>query len=194
MKPIIIDDLLNILEYEKVRDAYRKDLLAYKENRRISIGPYITLTFENRRTMKFQIQEMMRAERMVHDEQIQEEIDIYNSLLPQKESLSATLFIEVSEEAKIKPVLNQFIGLTMGQSLFLNVGEKRVIAQFEAGREEEDRISSVHYIQFPFDTDSMEYFLRSGDSISLGINYNEYNYQKTLPPAMVKSLQDDLAT
>ena len=82
MKPIVLSDLMNIIEYEKVRNDYRSELMDYKKKRRISLGPNITITFENRKTMKFQIQEMMRAERMVHDYQIQEEIDVYNSLLP----------------------------------------------------------------------------------------------------------------
>ncbi len=89
-------DLMNIIEYEKVRKEYRKDIILYKKNRRIKLGPNITITFENMKTIKFQIQEMMRAERMVHDHQIQEELDIYNSLFPPKNGLRATLFIEVT--------------------------------------------------------------------------------------------------
>ena len=68
MQKLVIKDLMNILEYEKVRNTYRQELMSYKKDRRISLGPNITLTFENRRTMKFQIQEIMRAERLVHDE------------------------------------------------------------------------------------------------------------------------------
>ena len=121
MQKLVIKDLMNILEYEKVRNTYRQELMSYKKDRRISLGPNITLTFENRRTMKFQIQEIMRAERLVHDETIQEEIEVYNSLLPKSNSLSATLFIEVTEESKIKSILNQFIGLTEGESLFFEI-------------------------------------------------------------------------
>jgi len=192
MKSIVIADLLNILEYEKVRTAYRSELLDYKSNRRLSLGPHITMTFENQRTMKFQIQEMMRAERMVHDEQIQEEIDIYNSLLPRQNSLSATLFIEVVEEAMIKPILNQFIGLTLGETLYFSLGGSKVYAEFEAGREEEDRISSVHYIQFPFSTETKAKFLESGQPVSIGIDYKDYVYEAELSAAMVDSLREDL--
>ena len=88
MKPIVLADLMNILEYEKVRNEYRSELMDYKKNRRIPLGPNITITFENRKTMKFQILEMMRAERMVHGHQIQEEIDVYNSLLPLENGLN----------------------------------------------------------------------------------------------------------
>jgi len=69
-------DLMNIIDYEKVREKYRKDIIDYKKERRLSLGPNITITFENRKTMKFQIQEMMRAERMVNDRQIKEELDV----------------------------------------------------------------------------------------------------------------------
>lgn len=189
-KDIVISDLLNILEYEKVRDEYRKDILEHKKNRRVSLGPHITVTFENVRTMKFQIQEMMRAERMVRDEQIQEEIDIYNSLLPRESSLSATLFIEVTEEALIKPVLNQFIGLTLGNTVYIQVDEHKVFAEFEQGREEEDKISSVHYIQFPFTSEARQAFL-SASSATMGIEYKDYNYQVEMSEEMFKSLSSD---
>ena len=123
MKHIVLSDLMNIIEYEKVRNDYRSELMEYKKNRRISLGPNISITFENRNTMKFQIQEMMRAERMVHDHQIQEEIDVYNSLLPLENGLSATLFIEVTDEAQIRPVLNQFIGMTEGERVYFEFGD-----------------------------------------------------------------------
>jgi hypothetical protein len=187
---IVIDDLLNIIEYEKTRDTYRKDILEYKKNRRLTLGPHITLTFENVRTMKFQIQEMMRAERMVHNEQIQEEIDIYKSLLPKPDSLSATLFIEVTEEALIRPVLNQFIGLTFGNSVYIQSGEQKVYAVFEEGREEEDRISSVHYVQFPFSGEARNTFLAASDAV-IGIEYKDYNFQVKVSGEILKSLQSD---
>ena len=125
MKQLSADKMLNIIEYEKVRSDYRKDIIDYKKHRRIKIGPNLAIVFENERTLSFQIQEIMRAERIVHDEKIQEEIDIYNSIMPPKNGLSATLFIEVTQEDQIKPVLNQFIGLTTGQTIFLDFdGEK----------------------------------------------------------------------
>ena len=95
MKSLTADTLMNIIEYEKVRHTYRQDIIAYKKNRRISLGPNVMLTFENEKTLTFQIQEIMRAERLVHDKQIQEEVDVYNTIMPPENGLSATLFIEV---------------------------------------------------------------------------------------------------
>ena len=108
------------------------------------------MVFENEKTLSFQIQEIMRAERLVHDEQIQEEIEVYNSIMPPSGGLSATLFIEITYEKKIKSVLNDFIGLTNSDNLYFEIGDEKVFARFEEGREKEDKISSVHYVQFYF--------------------------------------------
>jgi len=192
MKHIVLSDLMNIIEYEKVRNDYRSELMKYKKNRRISLGPNITITFENRKTMKFQIQEMMRAERMVHDRQIKEELDIYNSLLPNKNGLSATLFIEVTKETQIRSVLNQFIGLTVGKNLYFQIGAQKIYAQFEEGREEADKISSVHYLQFDLDEKTMTDFLADGFSVAITIDYNDYQYSEILSKTMRSSLIEDL--
>jgi len=192
MHKLVINDLMNIIEYEKVRNEYREELMLYKKNRRISLGPNITITFENRRTMTFQIQEIMRAERLVHDENIQEEIDVYNSLLPQKNSLSATLFIEVTEKRKIKPILNQFIGLTEGDTLFIEIGGKKIFAEFEAGREESDKISSVHYVQFSIKQELIPFF-KNDEDVKLKIDYKEYSHSQLLSNNFKLSLFNDLA-
>ena len=185
-------DLMNIIDYEKVREKYRKDIIDYKKERRLSLGPNITITFENRKTMKFQIQEMMRAERMVHDRQIKEELDIYNSLLPEKNGLSATLFIEVTKETQIHSVLNKFIGLTVGNNLYFQIGEQKVFARFEKGREETGKISSVHYLQFDLDEKNITDFLNDGIAVAITIDYNDYQYSKILTKTMRSSLIKDL--
>ena len=192
MKPIVLSDLMNIIEYEKVRNDYRSELMDYKKKRRISLGPNITITFENRKTMKFQIQEMMRAERMVHDDQIQEEIDVYNSLLPLVNGLSATLFIEVTDEDQIRPVLSQFIGLTEGEAVYFEIEDEKVYAEFETGREQSNKISSVHYIQFNFNATAKAAFFDNPESVKLIINYKNYNYTQIINEKMYKSWSEDL--
>jgi hypothetical protein len=156
------------------------------------LGPDITVTFENRKTMKFQIQEMMRAERMVHDRQIKDELDVYNSLLPDKNGLSATLFIEVTKEIRIRSVLKEFIGLTEGENLYFQIGEQKVFARFEKGREEAGKISSVHYLQFDLDEKTMTDFLDDDIAIALTIDYNDYQYSEILSKTMRSSLNEDL--
>ena len=192
MENIQLNDLMNIIEYEKVRQKYRNDSIVYKKRRRIGIGPNITVTFENKRTMKFQIQEMMRAERMVHDHQIEEEVNVYNSLLPKKNELSATLFIEVTDESKIKSILNSFIGLTDGENLYFKIGVSKIPAIFESGREEDDKISSVHYIKFIFNQESISLFKDQNKDVELEVNYKDYVYSVNLDKKTRESLIEDL--
>lgn len=191
MKPLKIEKMMNIIEYEKVRNEYRKDIITYKKNRRIALGPYVSMTFENEKTLTFQIQEIMRAERLVHDSQIQEEADVYNSIMPPEKGLSATLFIEVTDEAKIRPVLNKFIGLTGGESLYFVVNGEKVYGLFEEGREEEDKISSVHYVRFNFSKDQISNFSNTDTQIQLVIDYNDYNFSENLSKDAQLSLSND---
>ena len=184
-------DLLNIIDYEKQRDTYRSELIDYKKNRRFKLGPNILITFENSKTMKFQIQEMMRAERMVHDSQIEEELNVYNPLIPSGDELSATLFIEITDPEKIRPVLDSFIGLTEGVNVFFEIDGEKVVAEFEEGREKEDNISSVHYIRFPFTEEQKNNFVNNSSSISIHIDYGEYCHSIVLDDNMKNSLADD---
>jgi len=184
-------DLLNIIDYEKQRDTYRSELIDYKKNRRFKLGPNILITFENSKTMKFQIQEMMRAERMVHDSQIEEELNVYNPLIPSGDELSATLFIEITDPEKIRPVLDSFIGLTEGVNVFFEIDGEKVAAEFEEGREKEDNISSVHYIRFPFTEEQKNNFVNDSSSISINIDYGVYSHSIVLDDNMKNSLADD---
>ena len=192
MKKLELESLLNIIEYEKVRDDYRKDIIQYKKNRRIVLGPNVAMVFENERTLGFQIQEIMRAERLVHDEQILEEIEVYNSIMPPKNGLSATLFIEITDEKKIKSILNDFIGLTDGENLYFEIGDDKIFATFEQGREEEDKISSVHYVQFHFDQDQKARLVDPKEKVNIVINYNNYIYSMPIQDKMRLSLHEDL--
>ena len=187
------DELLNIIEYEKVRSDYRKDIIAYKKNRRFTLGPNVTIIFENKKTLMFQIQEIMRAERLVHEKQIQEEIDVYSSIMPSEKELSATLFLEVTEEHKIRSVLDSFIGLSLNNSVYFKIGDIKVYAVFESGREKEDNISSVHYIKFPFDQKAINGLKDNDLKLSLNIDYNEYRYFHEISDSSRISLQKDLS-
>lgn len=192
MKPIELIDLMNIYEYEKVRDQYRKDIIKYKKNRRIALGPDITLTFDNRKTLIFQILEIMRAERLVHNDQIQNEIDVYNSILPGENNLRATLFLEVQETDQIQPVLNRFIGITTGRNIYLVINGKKIFAEFEIGREETNKISSVHYIQFQFNEDLKSIMVDQDSEVELAIDYKGYVFNQKLSVEQKLSLVEDL--
>ena len=192
MKTLNKESLMDIIEYEKVRHEYRKEIIDYKVNRRVALGPNVTMVFENVKTLSFQIQEIMRAERLVHDEQIQEEIEVYNSIMPPNGGLSATLFIEITDERKIKSVLNDFIGLTDGDNLYFEIGDEKVYAKFEEGREEEDKISSVHYVQFHFSENQKNHLGDFSQNTNIVINYNKYIYSVPVKDEMRKSLVNDL--
>ena len=192
MKTLNKESLMDIIEYEKVRHEYRKEIIEYKVNRRGALGPNVTMVFENEKTLSFQIQEIMRAERLVHDEQIQEEIEVYNSIMPPNGGLSATLFIEITDEKKIKSVLNDFIGLTDGDNLYFEIGGEKVFAKFEEGREEEDKISSVHYVQFHFSEDQKNQLADLSQNAKIVIDYNKYIHSVSVKDEMRQSLVNDL--
>lgn len=192
MEKIKLADLLDITEYEKIRPESRQEVMDHKKVRRIQLGSEISLTFEDRTTIIFQIQEMMRAERLVHDSQIQVEIDVYNDLIPDQGELSATLFIEITESDQVKEKLHKFLGLTDGESLWLQIGDTKIYAAFEEGRAEEDKISSVHYIRFTLTKSVQENLKNSAIEAKIGIDQGTYKYTTVLSSDSRKSLINDL--
>jgi len=148
---IELGDVLNFFEYEKVRDERRRGIIALKRARRVPVGDYLSFVFENWDTLLFQIQEMCRAERITDDARVQEEIDVYAALLPERGILSATMMIEIADRTSIQPVLDRFIGIDVGQHVWLQVGRDFAISgEFEAGHsdEEKGKLSAVHFVRF----------------------------------------------
>src|SRR5688572_26894409 len=131
-------EVLGPRRYEPIREEYRRRIIALKKDRRVSVGDRITLVFENRDTLLFQIEEMLRAESIVEDDKVQAEIDVYNTLMPSADELSATLFLENPRDRDPKVELVKFVGID--EHVTLVIGEHRVRAAFEAGRQEADRI------------------------------------------------------
>jgi hypothetical protein len=141
-------DLLSAAEYEQDRPTIRQRIIALKKRRRISVGALVTLLFENRETLLFQIQEMIRTERIFDPGKIQEECDVYNALLPGRDELSATLFIEITGSEKIQELLDSFQNIDRDDTVALKVGDTLIFANFEAGHSKEDKISAVHFVRF----------------------------------------------
>ena len=148
-----INDIWDLREYERRRDDYRSWIIERKRNRRITIGDFITVVFENRDTVKFQVQEMVRAERMIDDTRVQAELDAYNPLIPGDSELSATLFLEFTDEASMREWLPRLIGIE--RAVQLHIGNRVVSCQPEEEHADmltrSDVTSSVHYIRFPLD-------------------------------------------
>lgn len=192
MDKLAMNDVLPLDEYEKIRPGTMREIIDYKRLRRLQLGPFISLTFENRKTMKFQVQEMLRAEKLIQEEAIQKELDVYNSLLPDERELSATLFIEITEDSLIMETLRKFIGLTTGEHLWIQVGDHRIAALFETGRETEGQISSVHYVRFRFNADAVDAFSNGSNVAGLTIHYGDYVHSASISPETKESLLGDL--
>jgi len=192
MKLLTAADLTNLHEYELERAAFRERVIALKSRRRVPLGPLMTLVFENRDTVRFQIQEMLRVERIVQPDKVQHELDTYNALLPGPGEIAATLFIEVTDPARVQPVLDGFLGLEEPGHLVLRIGETAYPALFDPGQSREDRISAVHYIRFQ-PGDEGRAALASGAPAALEVTHGDYRHRQDLGPRTVEELLEDLA-
>lgn len=149
--------LLSPSQYEALRPLLRPLFIAEKERRRLEVGPHLTLLFENTQTAWYQIQEMIRSERIVALEALAHELETYNELLPEPHQLSATLLIQFSDPAQRDEQLRRLVGLQ--QHLWLVNGEHRTLARFDARQMTDDRISSVHFVKFSLGELTSEQFL-----------------------------------
>jgi hypothetical protein len=195
MNKIGLSDINNILEYERQRESFRDRIIEIKKARRISVGDLFTFLFENRDTVLFQIQEMVRAERIVDEKKIQAEIDSYAELLPGPRALSATMFIELRDQSTIKVTLEKFLGITRPGAVRLEIGNGLPInADFEGGREEEatGRVSAVQYGRFNMDEKSYDAFMNGSDAAYLVIDHPNYKGKTQLSETNMAALRSDL--
>jgi len=192
MQVIKPEDVLSVEEYERQRDAFRSRIIELKRRRRIAVGPLITLIFENRETLQFQVQEMIRVERILDPAKVQDELDVYNALLPTSAELSATLLIEITDEAMIKHWLDQFMGLDHGETVAMVAGGERVFGQFESGHSHETKISAVHFVRFRPTASMKAAFADLRQPVLLTVDHHEYHAQTTVPGSMREEWLSDL--
>lgn len=192
MKPLTAADITNLHEYELERPAFRSGVIEKKRRRRVPLGSLMTLVFEDRDTVRFQIQEMLRVERIVQPEKVQHEIETYNALLPGPGEVAATLFIEITDEARVQELLDRFIGLDEPGRLALSVGGGLYPALFAPGQSREDRISAVHYIRFPL-REAGRAALVAGQEAALEVDHGGYRARQVLSQATVGELIADLS-
>src|SRR5512139_1272418 len=190
MKKIALDDILGFAAYEKVRDEFRRQIIEKKKLRRVAVGPNISLVFENCDTVIFQIQEMLRAERITDLDKIREEIAVYNELIPNPGELSATLFIEIEDQTHLRDELLKFLGID--EALMFKVGEQRIPGRFEEGRSKEDKISAVQYVRFSFSPETRHAFI-AGAPVEIVVDHVNYRASKVLNAEVQASLAQDLA-
>jgi hypothetical protein len=198
MPAITRESLMSLEQYAKVRKEFRANVIAHKKTRTIHLGDHIALQFEDEMTMRYQIQEMLRAERMFEDEEIRAEISTYNPLIPDGSNWKATMMIEYDETEERRIALSRMIGIE--DRVWVQIeGCPRVyaIADEDLDRENEEKTSSVHFLRFELDP-SMKRALSGGANIRMGVDHP--NYQATLDPvtpvvreSLVKDLKFETA-
>ncbi|MBL8778432.1 MAG: DUF3501 family protein [Acidimicrobiales bacterium] len=198
MTALTLDDIADLREYEREREAFRSHVIALKKRRRVAVGPFVTLVFENRDTIRFQIQEMARVEKLISDEAIEAELAAYNPLLPDDGHLSATLFIELTSKEDLMAWLPKLVGIERAVELRLGDGPdaERLACIPEAAHEaqltREEITASVHYVRFALDAGQAERF-RAGP-VTLASVHPEYRHEVVLGDETRASLAEDLAT
>jgi hypothetical protein len=193
MKPLTTQDVLSIEDYERARDAFRKRIIDLKQRRRISVGNLLTLVFENRDTVLFQIQEMIRAERILRPERVSEEVDTYNEQIPGAGELSATMMIEITDPSQVKPALDRLQGIDRGQTVGIRVGPHLVYGIFEQGRSNKEKISAVHYVRFPVSAAVKSLMEDPAVPMQVVVTHPRYQAVEAVPEDLRRSLLEDLA-
>jgi hypothetical protein len=192
MNGILLQEVIPYAEYERQREAFRARIIALKQRRRISVGPLVTLVFENRETLQFQIQEMIRVERIFEPAKVQEELDVYNALLPSRDELSATLLIEITNEADMKRWLDTFMGLDRGNKVAIVAGGERAYGQFEGGHSHETKISAVHFVRFRPTTAMKAAFTDLRQPVTIRVDHEGYHAETSVPGSMREEWLADL--
>jgi Protein of unknown function (DUF3501) len=193
MTPIALDEILNLYDYEKVRQARRQAVVALKAERRVPVGRYLSFVFENRETVWFQIQEMIRAERIVDEARIAEEVAVYNALLPRPGELAATMFIEIEDAGRIKAVLDDLLGIDTRDYVRLEIGPHVVVGAFESGHSDEElgKLSAVHFVRFAVPPAARRTFADA--DVALVVDHPNERARAVLTAATRRRLAEDLA-
>jgi Protein of unknown function (DUF3501) len=193
MDKLTAADLMNLETYARERPAFRARVLEHKRDRKLAVGPNVTWSFEDRLTMQYQVQEMLRAERIFEPEGIREELDAYNPLIPDGGNWKATLLIEFPEVAERQRQLARLIGLE--DRCWVQVrGHGRVfaIADEDLERETAEKTSAVHFLRFEL-TPAMISSLKGAASLSLGVDHENYRHAvDPVPEAVRAALAADL--
>jgi hypothetical protein len=185
-------DLLSLEAYHKERARLRAEVLAHKRNRQVGIGPNVTLYFEDRLTMRYQVQEMLRVERIFESEAIAQELEAYNPLIPDGTNLKATMMLEYPDVAERRTALAQLGGVE--DATYVEVGALgRVFAHADEDmpRTEADKTSAVHFLRFELDS-GMCAALKAGAALKLGVDHAQYLHEVEAPAAVRVSLTADL--
>jgi hypothetical protein len=189
MRPLASADIRGPKLYAGFRDDLRKRVIEHKIPRRVVIGERVSLVFEDRLTLMFQIEEILRVENITEPAKIQEEIDVYNELMPGDSSLSATLFIELPPDADPVAELQRLVGLD--EHVALRIGPHTLRAAFEPGRSTAEKISAVQYVRFPLPAEARAALATPGTPVVISIDHPSYTHDVTATEETRASLAND---
>ena len=186
-------DLLSLEEYDSKRDSIKKELISHKKNRTVNVGDNIVLIFEDFMTIKYQVQEMLRIEKIFNKKEIQEEIDAYNPLIPDGTNLKATMLIMFPDVEVRREMLFKLHDIE--NKIWLSSSDKKIIAYADEDldRSTDEKTSAVHFLRFQLEQDDIADFISSSE-VRIGVDHPEYNKVTVLDDISKKSLQADLKT
>ena len=193
MEKLTRESLYSLEQYSGLRDKFRDDVMAHKRNRRVALGPNASLYFEDRMTMQYQVQEMLRIERIFEADGIQEELDAYNPLIPDGSNWKATFMVEFPDIDERKAMLQQLVGIE--DKVWLQIGDLGRIAPIadeDLDRADEEKTSAVHFLRFELSAEQVQ-ALKDGAPLAAGIDHE--NYQVEINPVadnIRQSLLEDL--
>lgn len=186
------NDLLSLEDYARERSDFRARVMKHKEGRRVPVGPNFTLYFEDRLTIQYQVQEMLRAERIFEAEGIEDELQSYNPLIPDGSNLKATAMFEFEDRDERAQRLGELAGVENRIWAQVEGHEKAfAIANEDLDRSTEDKTSAVHFLRFEFDPDSVA-ALKGGAGLSFGIDHDKYRHETEVTGDTLESLVSDL--
>jgi hypothetical protein len=193
MSQLTHEDLYGLEEYARIRGEFRHRVIEHKKQRRLPIGPHAALYFEDQLTMQYQIQEMLRIERIFEPEGIQDELDVYNPLIPDGMNWKATFMMEYNDVEERKAALSRMLGIENHIWVQVEGFDKvRPIANEDLERSTEEKTSSVHFLRFEL-SEPMIGALKSGTKLSAGVDHPEYDHRvDELPLPVRESLLGDL--
>lgn len=193
MQKLTRDDLFSLEKYAEVRNQFRADVMEHKRNRQLALGTNATLYFEDRMTMQYQIQEMLRIERIFEADGINEELDAYNPLIPDGTNWKATFMVEFPDVSERRAMLKQLVGIE--QKVWMQVGDLdriRPIADEDLERADEEKTSAVHFLRFEL-SDEQIAALRDGAELAAGIDHPNYQVDvRPVPDNVRQALLADL--
>ena len=191
MHKLTLDDIKDLREYERERDEFRRHIVEMKRRRRVQLGDLLTITFENTATMRFQVQEMARIERMLTDEQIHNELDTYNQLIPGPNELSGTLFVEIDDKERLYEWLPKLVGIQRAVSIWLHDGSSVPSTPEDEERlTREETTTTVHYLKFGFSPEQVDAF--AAGPVRIVVDHPNYNAVVELTEEQRSELVEDL--